>query len=140
MNDLKTLYNARSNKDELAQIAEKLNIQDSSLDAILNGIIDIAGAKKFEMPMLTSFTNVSKAQAAAQLQISESDLDSLFEADVITNQGENGTITLYSTNRYSGLNYQYAAFGSSAGEVGGFGFEIDYTKSSDKCTAKYTEV
>lgn len=128
-------------------VSKKIAGQGSRVDIggalaeILNGIIDMAGEKKeVFVPNLTSFSNVSKAQAAADLQISESDLDSLFEADVVTATGPNGTITLCSTNRYSGLNYQYAAFGSSAGEVGGFGFEIDYTKPSDKCTAKYTEI
>ena len=135
-------------KQEIKElVSKKIAGQGSQVDIggalaeILNGIIDMAGAKKeVFVPNLTSFTNVSKAQAAAQLQISESDLDSLFEADVITNPGESGTVTLCSTNRYSGLSYKYAAFGSSAGVVGGVGFEIDYTKSSDKCTAKYAEV
>ena len=38
MNDLKTLYNARSNKDELAQIAEKLkdSIGSEGYDAFMD--------------------------------------------------------------------------------------------------------
>lgn len=40
MNDLKTLYDACSDKDELAQIAEKLGIERGGLPQILNKIID----------------------------------------------------------------------------------------------------
>ena len=40
MNDLKTLYNARSNKDELAEVAEKLGIEDKSLAGILNELAE----------------------------------------------------------------------------------------------------
>lgn len=40
MNDLKTLYDACSDNDELAQIAEKLGIGDANLSTILNKIID----------------------------------------------------------------------------------------------------
>lgn len=130
-----------------ALIAKGLEGQGSAIDAggvlpkVLNGIIDIVVGekKKVEVPNLSSFTTVSKAQAAAALEISESDLDSLFEADVITSTGENGTATLCLTNRFNTLDAsQYAAFGSSAGELGSFAFEI--FKSSDKYSALYTEV
>ena len=49
MNDLKTLYNARSNKDELAEVAEKLGIEDKSLSGILK---EIAGGM-INVPVIT---------------------------------------------------------------------------------------
>lgn len=52
MNDLKTLYNARSNKDELAEVAEKLGIEDKSLASILK---ELAGGERGgEIPVITS--------------------------------------------------------------------------------------
>lgn len=45
MNDLKTLYNAYSDKDELAQIAEKLGIEgNANLAAVLEGIVELTGS------------------------------------------------------------------------------------------------
>ena len=41
MNDLKTLYDACSDKDELAQIAEKLGIERGGLPQILESIVGL---------------------------------------------------------------------------------------------------
>lgn len=60
MNDLKTLYNASSDKDELAQIAEKLNIEDGKLPEIL---VALAGAS---VPLeVTDITALTAAQLDA---------------------------------------------------------------------------
>lgn len=134
-------------KQEIKElVSKKIAGQGSQVDIggalaeILNGIIDIAGAKKVEVPMLITFEDLTKAQAAAELQISESDLDSLFEADVVTTPGSGGTISLCLTSNSNTDDSKYAGFGSTAGYLGGFSFEIHYNKGTEKYSASYTEV
>lgn len=133
-------------KQEIKElVSKKIAGQVSQVDIggalaeILNGIIDIAGAKKVEVPMLITFEDLTKAQAAAELQISESDLDSLFEADVVTTPGSGGTISLCLISNMN-ANNKYAGFGSTSGNLGGFSFEIHYDKETEKYSASYTEV
>ena len=134
-------------KQEIKElVSKKIAGQGSQVDIggalaeILNGIIDMAGAKKVEVPMLTTFEDETKAQAAADLHISESDLDSLFEADVITSTGPSGTISLCLTSNINSVDNKYAGFGSTSGYLGGFAFEIYYNKETEKYSASYVEV
>lgn len=128
-------------------VAKKISGQGTMVDvggglpAILNGILDIVvGAKKkVEVPIPTTFEDLTKAQAAAELHISESDLDSLFEADVITTTGPGSTISLCLISNINAGN-KYAGFGSASGNLGGFSFEIHYDKDTEKYSASYTEV
>lgn len=127
-------------------VSKKIAGQGSQVDIggalaeILNGIIDMAGAKKVEVPKLITFEDLTKAQAAADLQISESDLDSLFEADVVTTTGPSGTISLCLTSNINADSNKYAGFGSTNGNLGGFSFEIHYDKETEKYSASYTKV
>ena len=128
-------------------VSKKIAGQGSQVDIggalaeILNGIIDIADGKKIvEVPNLTTFEDETKAQAAADLHISESDLDSLFEADVITTTGPSGTISLCLTSNINSVDNKYAGFGSTSGYLGGFAFEIYYNKETEKYSASYVEI
>ena len=73
MNDLKTLYDACSDKDELAQIAEKLGIERGGLPQILNELIDAipeGGAEPFIVEGCHSYqeegTTFIKAPASSE--------------------------------------------------------------------------
>ncbi len=60
MNDLQTLYNASSDKDELAQIAEKLNIEDGKLPEILVALAEASAPLE-----VTDITALTAAQLDA---------------------------------------------------------------------------